>query len=101
MLKNLVGLTLNFIYAISMQLNLYFIVYTTFKKINKNCCPTLFLILLIYFPSCTDDIVDHEKEQEHSSVQEKLDRELKELDKELEQKEVKIIEMLVVVAGFS
>ncbi|XP_062097683.1 kinesin-like protein KIN-4C isoform X2 [Humulus lupulus] len=38
----------------------------------------------------TDDIVDHEKEQEHSSVQEKLDRELKELDKELEQKEAEM-----------
>ncbi|XP_030499226.2 kinesin-like protein KIN-4C isoform X2 [Cannabis sativa] len=36
------------------------------------------------------DIVDHEKEQEHSSVQEKLDRELKELDKELEQKEAEM-----------
>jgi kinesin family protein 4/21/27 len=30
----------------------------------------------------------HEKELEHSSAQEKLDRELKELDKKLEQKEV-------------
>jgi len=33
---------------------------------------------------------DHAKEIEHSSLQEKLDRELKELDKKLEQKEVKI-----------
>lgn len=32
---------------------------------------------------------EHEKELEHSSLQEKLDRELKELDKKLEQKEVK------------
>jgi len=33
---------------------------------------------------------DRAKEIEHSSLQEKLDRELKELDKKLEQKEVKI-----------
>ena len=32
---------------------------------------------------------DDEKELEHSSLQEKLDKELKELDKKLEQKEVK------------
>lgn len=35
-------------------------------------------------------VVDDEKEREYSSVQEKLDRELKELDKQLEQKEVRI-----------
>lgn len=34
--------------------------------------------------------MDQEKEQEHSSVQEKLDRELKELDKRLEQKEAEM-----------
>ncbi|KAH7524747.1 hypothetical protein FEM48_Zijuj06G0152200 [Ziziphus jujuba var. spinosa] len=37
-----------------------------------------------------DEIADDEKEQEHSSVQEKLDRELKELDKRLEQKEAEM-----------
>lgn len=34
---------------------------------------------------------DDAKELEHSSLQEKLDRELKELDKKLEQKEVKLL----------
>ena len=34
------------------------------------------------------EIEDDEKELEHTSLQEKLDRELKELDKRLEQKEV-------------
>lgn len=33
---------------------------------------------------------DDEKELEHSSLQEKLDKELKELDRNLEQKEVKV-----------
>lgn len=41
-----------------------------------------------------DDAEDHAKEIEHSSLQEKLDRELKELDMKLEQKEVQ-------VSGFS
>ena len=41
-------------------------------------------------PSHADEIEDNEKELEHSSLQEKLDRELKELDKRLEQKEVYI-----------
>ncbi|TXG52671.1 hypothetical protein EZV62_021840 [Acer yangbiense] len=36
------------------------------------------------------DIEDEEKELEHSSLQEKLDRELKELDKKLEQKEAEM-----------
>ncbi|PRQ21211.1 putative plus-end-directed kinesin ATPase [Rosa chinensis] len=36
------------------------------------------------------DVIDVEKEQEHSSLQEKLDRELKELDKALEQKEAEM-----------
>ena len=35
-----------------------------------------------------DGIEDHEKELEHSTMQDRLDRELKELDKKLEQKEV-------------
>jgi kinesin family protein 4/21/27 len=38
----------------------------------------------------TDDMEDDEKELEHSSLQEKLDKELKELDKKLEQKEVRV-----------
>ncbi|KAJ1416421.1 P-loop containing nucleoside triphosphate hydrolase [Sesbania bispinosa] len=38
----------------------------------------------------TDDVEDHAKEIEHSSLQEKLDRELKELDKKLEQKEAEM-----------
>ncbi|KAK9930271.1 hypothetical protein M0R45_027313 [Rubus argutus] len=38
----------------------------------------------------SDVIEDVEKEQEHSSLQEKLDRELKELDKALEQKEAEM-----------
>ncbi|KAK7385390.1 hypothetical protein VNO78_31107 [Psophocarpus tetragonolobus] len=38
----------------------------------------------------TDDMEDHAKEVEHSSLQEKLDRELKELDKKLEQKEAEM-----------
>lgn len=37
-----------------------------------------------------DDIEDDEKELEHSSIQEKLDKELKELDQKLEQKEVNV-----------
>ncbi|XP_017431173.2 kinesin-like protein KIN-4C [Vigna angularis] len=37
-----------------------------------------------------DDMEDHAKEIEHSSLQEKLDRELKELDKKLEQKEAEM-----------
>lgn len=40
---------------------------------------------------CVDEIEDHEKEQEYSSLQEKFDRELKELDKALEQKEVRFL----------
>ncbi|XVE55606.1 hypothetical protein DITRI_Ditri03aG0172400 [Diplodiscus trichospermus] len=40
--------------------------------------------------SSSDEIEDNEKELEHSSLQEKLDRELKELDKRLEQKEAEI-----------
>jgi hypothetical protein len=36
-----------------------------------------------------DNFEDEEKELEHCSLQEKLDNELKELDKRLEQKEVK------------
>ncbi|KAK7321269.1 hypothetical protein VNO77_31748 [Canavalia gladiata] len=38
----------------------------------------------------TDDVEDQAKEIEHSSLQEKLDRELKELDKKLEQKEAEM-----------
>ncbi|OIW04314.1 hypothetical protein TanjilG_32506 [Lupinus angustifolius] len=38
----------------------------------------------------TDDLEDHAKEAEHSSLQQKLDRELKELDKKLEQKEAEM-----------
>ncbi|KAL5559975.1 hypothetical protein UlMin_036186 [Ulmus minor] len=38
----------------------------------------------------SSDEIDQEKEQEHSSVQEKLDRELKELDKRLEEKEAEM-----------
>lgn len=34
---------------------------------------------------------DVEKELEHSSIQEQLDRELKELDKRLEEKEVNVL----------
>ncbi|MED6197786.1 Kinesin-like protein KIN-4C [Stylosanthes scabra] len=37
-----------------------------------------------------DDVEDHAKEIEHSSLQEKFDRELKELDKKLEQKEAEM-----------
>ncbi|KAL9450088.1 hypothetical protein AB3S75_011923 [Citrus x aurantiifolia] len=40
--------------------------------------------------SKVEDISDEEKELEHSSLQEKLDRELKELDKKLEQKEAEM-----------
>lgn len=39
-----------------------------------------------------DGMEDHEKELEHSTMQERLDRELKELDKKLEQKEVPHLE---------
>lgn len=45
-----------------------------------------------------DEIEDDEKELEHSSLQEKLDMELKELDKKLEQKEVKIIIFCVILS---
>ncbi|KAI4307496.1 hypothetical protein L6164_030675 [Bauhinia variegata] len=38
----------------------------------------------------SDGMEDHAKELEHSSLQEKLDRELKELDKKLEQKEAEM-----------
>ncbi|XP_017981679.1 PREDICTED: kinesin-like protein KIN-4C [Theobroma cacao] len=40
--------------------------------------------------SSSDEIEDNEKELEHSSLQEKLDKELKELDKKLEQKEAEM-----------
>lgn len=40
--------------------------------------------------SYADDMEDHAKEIEHSSLQEKLDRELNVLDEKLEQKEVKL-----------
>ncbi|XP_022768453.1 kinesin-like protein KIN-4C [Durio zibethinus] len=40
--------------------------------------------------SSSDENEDNEKELEHSSLQEKLDRELKELDKRLEQKEAEM-----------
>lgn len=51
---------------------------------------------LISFPAiclyccncCPGEIEDDEKELEHTSLQEILDKELKELDKKLEQKEV-------------
>lgn len=46
--------------------------------------------------SYADEIEDDEKELEHSSIQEKLDMELKELDKKLEQKEVKLIIFLFI-----
>lgn len=49
---------------------------------------TLFLITKPH----VDVIEDVEKEQEHSSLQEKLDRELRELDKALEQKEVRFLQ---------
>jgi len=39
----------------------------------------------------TDDIEDDEKELEHSSLQKKLDKELKELDEKLQQKEVIVV----------
>jgi hypothetical protein len=45
-----------------------------------------------------DEIEDDEKELEHSSLQEKLDMELKELDKKLEQKEVRIIIFCVILS---
>ena len=38
--------------------------------------------------TCVGEVEDEVKELEHSSLQETLDRELKELDKKLEQKEV-------------
>ncbi|KGN60259.1 kinesin-like protein KIN-4C [Cucumis sativus] len=38
----------------------------------------------------SDGIEDHEKELEHSTMQDRLDRELKELDKKLEQKEAEM-----------
>ncbi|XVF39643.1 hypothetical protein PTKIN_Ptkin01aG0050100 [Pterospermum kingtungense] len=40
--------------------------------------------------SSSDEIEDNEKELEHSTLQEKLDRELKELDRRLEQKEAEM-----------
>lgn len=46
----------------------------------------IFLNVMLF----ADDTEDDEKELEHSSLQEKLDQELKELDKKLEQKEVNI-----------
>lgn len=46
--------------------------------------------------SYADEIEDDDKELEHSSIQEKLDMELKELDKKLEQKEVKLIIFLFI-----
>ena len=61
-------------------------------------------IIVSYAIRCFDlfeaEVEDEEKELEHSSLQERLDRELKELDRKLEQKEVKIFEVLAVVLGF-
>jgi len=47
------------------------------------------LYFLKHITLFADEMEDDEKELEHSSIQEKLDTELKELDKKLEQKEVK------------
>ena len=51
---------------------------------------------LFSFDSNADEVEDEEKELEHSSLQEKLDRELKELDRKLEQKEVKAAQLFFV-----
>lgn len=48
------------------------------------------------FDSTTDEVEDDEKELEHSSLQEKLDWELRELDRKLEQKEVKAAQLFFV-----
>jgi hypothetical protein len=48
----------------------------------------IFLTLCNLYVDDVEPVEIHEKELEHSSAQEKLDRELKELDKKLEQKEV-------------
>lgn len=40
-----------------------------------------------------DDFDDEEKEREHSSLQNELGRELQELDKQLEQKEVTFVQI--------
>lgn len=51
------------------------------------CTNNFFFAFLMY----ADEIEVDEKELEHSSLQEKLGMELKELDKKLEQKEVKFV----------
>lgn len=47
-----------------------------------------------------DEMEDDVKELEHSSLQEKLDMELKELDKKLEEKEVIIVVSSLVFVKF-
>lgn len=58
----------------------------------------VFLNILQYVDDM-EPVEDREKELEHSSLQEKLDMELKELDKKLEQKEVKFIGYTCVVSN--
>lgn len=45
-------------------------------------------------------VEDVEKELEHSSIQEQLDRELQELDKKLEQKEVSILASILSLQAY-
>lgn len=47
-----------------------------------------FIFCKCYLMSCTGDIESDEKELEHSTMQERFDKELKELESQLEQKEV-------------
>jgi hypothetical protein len=49
----------------------------------------------VFFPNCisinvlfSDEVDEEEKEREHSFMQDQLDKELQELDKRLQQKEV-------------
>jgi hypothetical protein len=59
-------------------------------------CSCIKLLKSFSFDSNTDEVEDEEKELEHSSLQEKLDWELKELDRKLEQKEVKAAQLFFV-----
>jgi hypothetical protein len=60
---------------------------------HYNFCLTVENIAATYcstIPLSSGEIDEEEKEREHSSMQEKLDKELQELDKRLQQKEVLI-----------
>lgn len=62
--------------------------------------PFISTIYIFLNHTADTELEDNEKELEHSSLQEKLDMELKELDKKLEQKEVNILVVITFMLHF-